>query len=45
MNHDAQRFEIEVLDAQQSDLAGSLPDQRERFARNPHTGFNGFAQK
>jgi len=23
MNHDAQRFEIEVLDAQQSDLAGS----------------------
>lgn len=29
MNHDTQRFEIEVLDAQQSDRAGSLPDQRE----------------
>jgi hypothetical protein len=35
MNHDAQRFEIEVLDAQQPNLAGSqtmaVGEQKDRF--------------
>ena len=35
MNHDAQRFEIEVLDVKQSDLAGSqtmaVGEQKDRF--------------
>jgi hypothetical protein len=35
MNHDAQRFEIEVLDMKQSDLAGSqtmaVGEQKDRF--------------
>jgi hypothetical protein len=49
MNHDAQRFEIEVLDAQQSDLAGSqnmaVGEQKDRCAgTNPRPGGSPLAQ-